>query len=363
MQVRAFKGPSAQTVLAMIKAELGSEAVILSSRDYVEQGVTWCEMTAGVDRDIPTQEGKDLQGQADARVRGSAPGWGEWHQEWNEIKAHLMTLMKPALRLDELAPRQRMALEYLGRQGVDDRVVLALYTRLRASAEVSVLEPLSRLMPVAPWIGGTWKQKAHVLCGPFGVGKTSAVIRMALAVRQNNAKARICLADADSQRGSGRMMLRHYAELCAMEYRNIAEPSGVTALAREAEGFDIILVDMPGLARDALLRNSLREKGIEMLDTGEGIAVHLVLSPLFSGAQMQAFFQQYACDKLCGLIWTKLDEACSFGALINGTVASGVPVTALSYGPGLQNSLVSARHAMIWRLLFKQELPDNSVKR
>jgi flagellar biosynthesis protein FlhF len=41
-------------------------------------------------------------------------------------------------------------------------------------------------------------------------------------------------------------------------------------------------------------------------------------------------------------------------------VQTGLPVSALSFGPGLGNSLAPARENMLWRLLFKRELPGGA---
>ncbi|MFV0422557.1 flagellar biosynthesis protein FlhF [Oleidesulfovibrio sp.] len=363
MQVRTFKGPSAKTVLAMIKAELGPDAVILSSRDCSGEGVSWCEMTAGVERGAPEAVPRMGRDEPAAGADGSPAGWGEWHREWDEIKGHLMALMKPALRLDELAPRQRVALEYLEREGVDDKVILALYKHLRSAPAASVLEPLSKVVPVRSWSSEGWPQKVQLVCGPYGTGKTSAVIRMALALRKREPSARVCLVNVDSQRGSGRMMLRHYAELCGMDYREVSGHADVNELSRMSDEYDKIIIDMSGLGRTENLTAALNKNGLAVFLEQQDCAIQLVMSPLYGDAQLRAFLRQYAYDVPCGLVWTKLDEACNFGALVNLSASTGLPVSTLSYGPGLKNSLVPAREAMIWRLVFKKQLPGDVAAR
>ena len=50
MQVKTFTGPSTQDVLAQVKAELGSDAIILASRELNGNGLRLFEITAGVER-------------------------------------------------------------------------------------------------------------------------------------------------------------------------------------------------------------------------------------------------------------------------------------------------------------------------
>lgn len=123
MQVKTFTGATSQEVLARIKAEMGPEAVILGNRTYRRNGVVCHEITAGLERNESESRNQEA---------GAPSGWGEWHKEWMQIKDQIFALMKPAIQLERLTPRQRVALEYLQREGVSDAVALALYKRLLA---------------------------------------------------------------------------------------------------------------------------------------------------------------------------------------------------------------------------------------
>ena len=85
--------------------------------------------------------------------------------------------------------------------------------------------------------------------------------------------------------------------------------------------------------------------------------MHLVLSPHYGEEALADILDRHACGQPGSLIWTKLDEAEHFGQMVNAALRTGLPVSALSHGPGLGNSLVPAQDTTIWRLLFKKELP------
>ncbi len=131
MQVKTFTGTTSQEILARIKAEMGPDAVILGNRTYRKNGAVCHEITAGMERP-----------QADNTApAGVVPGaWGEWHKEWQQIKNQIFALMKPAIQLERLTPRQRIALEYLQREGISDAVAVDLYQRLISQPGASVLE-------------------------------------------------------------------------------------------------------------------------------------------------------------------------------------------------------------------------------
>ncbi len=361
MQVKTFKGPDAKTVLASIKRELGPEAVILSKHEGSDEDGQWCEMTAGLER-ATTSGG--AAGIAGSTLGGTGPGsamaptgWNEWHREWSEIREHLLTLMKPGIKLDELAPRQRVALEFLEREGMDGTTLLRLYRRLHGHPHMSVLAPLGDMLPVRPWDAEAWPQRVHAVAGPFGCGKTSTLIRMALALRARKPNTRIALINTDNERGNGRLLLKHYADLSGILYREAGDPLSFATVLRETREMDTVLVDLPGLSRNADFAELDNRLG---LCAAQDMTVHMVLAPSYAPAQLAAFARQYAGPCTGSIIWTKLDEACTFGAVANIAASTGLPVSALSFGPGLKNTFVAARDVMLWRLLFKHQLPGEA---
>lgn len=373
MQIKTYTGRNATAVLAKIKAELGPDAVILSSRECREDDRTWHEMSVGIEHAAAPGVAAGSGGFAGRAMPGAPggpggpvpPGWEEWHREWSQMKEHLFALMKPALRMEDLTPRQRVALEYLTREGVDDGVAMTLHRRLAADSGASVLEALADIVPVRGWGLSAWPQRAHVFAGPFGAGKTTAMLRMALALRREKPDLKIVLVNADCGRGHGRLLLQHYAELSNLVYREASTAAEFATILRESPDAGRILVDLPGVARDGSLTRQLATLGLSGAvagavagaGAGNGVAVHLVLPPHHGPAQMTALLARYAFEGTGSLVWTKLDEACTFGALVNVAAACGLPVSALSYGPGMRNSLAAASDAALWRLLFKRQLP------
>ncbi len=357
MQVKTFTGPDAKTVLGRIKQEMGLDAVILSKHEGNGDNGPWCEMTAGLERAVKTL---DAGGNGNGKGAASPAGWNEWHREWSLIKEHLLVLMKPGIRLDDLSPRQRVALEYLEREGVEGTVLLDLFGRLRNTPHSSVLEPLSDMVSVKPWDENHWPERVHAVAGPYGAGKTSTLVRMALSLRSRRPDMSICIVNADSERGNGRLLLKHYAELSDMAYREASDGVSLANVLRESRQFDRVLIDLPGLGRQDSFSALSTRMG---LCAAQDMAVHLVLAPSYAPQQMSSFMRQYANGCAGSIIWTKLDEACTFGAVVNMAVSSGLPVSALSFGPGLKNTLTPARDVMLWRLLFKHQLPCDTPSR
>ncbi len=390
MQVRTFSARGMSAVLGMIREELGPDAVILDTQE--EDGVV--TMTVALEdasaqqaqpevaatgaraarayvsrgRAAPAQapeRGQDMPGE-DAAGNTSPPpfGWQKWHEEWSSIKTHLLALMKPALKLDILPPRQRLAIEYLQREGVEDEAMLELFQRLQNDPNSSILGPLAEMVPLRPWNEHSWPQRIQVIAGPFGAGKTSVAIRMALSLRRTSPACRICLVNADATRGNGRLLLRHYCDLSDMAYKEASTTLELVAAlnAAKKEGFDKIVVDLPGLSRGRRLSTLLADAGLAERtgETIDDVAVHLTLPPHYGTLQLSGILERYRTPHAGAIVWTKLDEAEHYGQIVNVALATGLPVSALSFGPGLGNSLSPVRESMLWRLLFKRELPMGS---
>lgn len=374
MRVKTYRGEDTQEVLARIKTELGADAVILSRQTRRDNGRTLCEVTAALDDDntnsdkestLTAAAGNGSGNGGPARAGGlsergllpdNPPGQAMWHREWSRIKEHFTALMRPQLDFASLKPTQRLALEYLEREDVAQDVILDLFKGLAGNPETSVLRPLEQILTVRPWAPDQWTGKHHILAGPHGAGKTTTLLRMALAHRRAEPGSRILLVNANLRRADGRMALRHMAEFSAMGFFEAAEQSQFTQLKRKAKDYDKVFIDLPGCERGEHL-----DRLLDVLDPSPlgRTDLHLVFSPHYSQGQMQSFFRQYFTDSASSLIWTKLDEADSYGALINAASITGLPVSAICSGPGLTDTLFPADHLSIWRLIFKHRMPDS----
>ena len=359
MRVKTYRGKNTQSVLARIKAELGPEAVILSTRNHNDNGSKTCEITAALDQSpaTPASAARTAR-ETDLDIETlRVPGWGQWQHEWLRIKDHFTALLKPQMDFARLRPRQRLALEFLEREGASPEVILDIYRALLDEPEMSVLTPLEKMVRVRPFVSSKWPNKFHALAGPHGVGKTSVLVRMALAAKREQEDARICLVNTDHRRSTGKMALQHYAQLSGFHYRDVSDPAELEKLVDESGQFDKIFIDMPGLDKGISLEQFC---GKSRLSDLEDLCVHLLLSPHYAPAQLAAFQRQYFSCLVCGLVWTKLDEACDFGSLVNVAVATGLPISALAFGPGLGDLDTRVRHSAVWRMLFKHQLPNET---
>ena len=346
MKVKTYRGRSVQEVLQQIKIELGEDAVILNTHNYSEGGKNVCEVVVGIEPEVEEDQA-ELDGTAGQE-------WSSFQKQWLQFKDQLFSLIRPQIDMERLTSRQGQLVKYLEKEGVDTEVLLKLWDKLKDRPDASGVAELSRLVSLKPWQSDKWKERCHALVGPHGVGKTSTLLRMAMKYKQENPGKKICLLNADAHQGKGRLFLRHYAELSDLEYKEALEVEDWSSMSEQLQRYDKIFIDIPGLGANKDLSTWWTENGVDVLPD---VCIHLVLSPLYSNVQLNAFVNKFFSPKRTSVIWTKLDEACSFGSLINTSFFTGLPISLITYSPGLKNSMAAAEDKKIWKLIFKHSLP------
>ncbi len=369
MQVRTFQGISTQEVLNRVKTEMGSDAVILSSREFQKDGERCYEVTAGRERSTQDQVIPPAQnamsgssglpgiGGMGGMNTGVPTGYSDWHKEWSRFKDHMYALMQPALNWEKVSPRQKVALEYLQNEGVDDDVIFDLYQTLTdPESDGSLLVALSDIVPMVDADSDFWSQHIHLIAGPYGSGKTTTALRLASLLRESNNEAKIAFINTDSVRGNGRIVLRHFAELSGFDTFDVMDKQSFITCVKNTIDYDYVFVDIQAIPKDETLMNKLEYFGLGQIK--QNIACHLCLSPCYSSDQLDHYVKQYQTDIPMGITWTKLDDSVSYGSMVNVSAHSGLPISLLSYGAELSNSLCFAEPKLVWKLLLKHELPN-----
>lgn len=332
--------------MAQIKKELGPEAVILSNQTRRENGMSYCEIMAAVEPDPVIPQNKEDDG-----LPGTGPR-GCWEREWSEIKGHLSALLKPHMDLDSLSPRLKLAMQHLEREGVEESILTGLFLKLKGARTPSLLAELGQVAPVKACASFT--EKFQLVAGPSGSGKTSALLRMALAAKQAAPEKRIGLINCDERVSGGKSVLKRYAELSGLQFADATDPEDFDRVLLACRNFDAIYVDLPALPPGQTLEQWMRVRNLLPRDD---VAAHLVLPPYFAQAHFTSVWERHRSTLLKSLIWTKLDEAGTFGSLINMGHMTGLPASGFSFGPGVAATMTEADSQAMWKLVFSHQMP------
>lgn len=253
-----------------------------------------------------------------------------------------------------------MYLELVGQdlsEELADRIVNA--ARLEISDEDdepamrdAVLRHLAELVPAAdpslPRRSPDGRPLTIALIGPTGVGKTTTLAKLAATCKLKQGR-NVGLVTCDTYRIAAVDQLRTYANIIGLPLEVALTPDQMRRSVETLSGCDVILIDTAG--RGSNDRGRLDELG-HCLSAAEPHEVHLVLSSTASEKvllQEAEAFAEVGADRV---VLTKLDEAVSFGVLVNVMQSIGKQLSFLTTGQEVPDHIEVGRPRRLAELVL-----------
>jgi flagellar biosynthesis protein FlhF len=373
MRIRRFVGNDFKETLALVKKELGSDAVIMSSRTIKTGfglGRKKVEITAALDykqppQNVPTarqkagegspfgktldsaiygpsgpsgQSGRsgpsglydlydsyDVSGQSGLSGRSGAPLPDNIERILDEVRTlrgELLPLIRGGAGGSDAHP--------LVRRGIDETLAAGLVERARGDAR-KLREAIAQDFKAAPPLNG---RRVCIFTGPTGVGKTTTLAKMAAGCAMEGRK--VMLTTFDVFRPGAEAQLRFYAERLNMPFRSLATITELFNLLTHTN--DTIFVDTPG--------RSPKDKGfieglLSFRFTDMPMNTCLLLGAEADPEANMAYYGKYEGLGIDSLIFTKVDEGVRFGSIYNVAVKSGKPVSHITNGQSVPGDIVA----------------------
>lgn len=305
MRVKLYRAQGMAAAMALIRDELGPEALILATRRLAD-GV---EVTAALE---PTEE------------PGAWPA-GEATEPWGEpSRAGTAQPATPAPADD-----RRTAL--LARHGVP----AALAARLGHGTLEAALEAALAFAPLPLAPGG----KPLLLAGPPGAGKTLTAAKLATRLVMGGIAPAVI--SADGRRAGAVEQLAAYTRLLGIELLVAGQPAALArALARPSGG--PALIDAPGL--DPFDPGQRAE--LAALIAAAGASVALVLPAGLDPVEAAEIADAHAALGAQLLVPTRLDLARRLGSVLTAA-AAGLALAEAGIGPGAADGLAPCTPALL----------------
>ncbi|MEW5847919.1 MAG: flagellar biosynthesis protein FlhF [Myxococcota bacterium] len=336
--VRTFRASDARSALQAVKAALGAQAVILSTRE-VKSGLFQppeVEITAALHVDTPqiapppaTVTRAYRQAASSAPTSWPGEGNSRGGDVWPEAgwPAHARTLWRT-----------------LTEQGVPDDVahaaVLAGRDRdpwpgphvLQEGAR-QFLHSRLHCAP-APWLDAN--RRIMALVGPTGVGKTTTVAKMA-ARAMLDGRLKVGLISVDTWRVGAWQQLAKYGEILGVPTLVARTREELCSAAARLRGCQLVLVDTAGRSEeDAILRQA------ELLRSVDAMEMYLTVSATNGTRDVAACARRYRALDPHGIVVTKLDEAVAPGCVLATDLSPAQPLVALTDGQSIPEDLHAA---------------------
>ncbi len=195
------------------------------------------------------------------------------------------------------------------------------------------------------------------LIGPTGVGKTTTIAKLAAAFKLRQ-KQKVGLITIDTYRIAAVDQLRTYANIIGVPLKVVLSPTELVVAMKEmsAEGCDTVLIDTAGRSHaDQLKLNELSQ----FISAAKPTEVHLVLSSTTTQEAMEAAYERFSQIRPGGvdqIIFTKLDEAVSFGVLLNVARIASRALSYLTTGQDVPDNIEVGQPRRLARLILGEKL-------
>ncbi|MHC4446516.1 MAG: flagellar biosynthesis protein FlhF [Planctomycetota bacterium] len=240
----------------------------------------------------------------------------------------------------------RQAQQEVGETGLGDE----------AAVRESVLRHLAGCVPVAdpavPRQSPDGRPLTIALVGPTGVGKTTTVAKLAASFKLRLGR-RVGLITADTYRIAAVDQLRTYANIVGLPLYVALTPSDVSQAVHALADQDVILIDTAGRGHNDGQR--LEELG-RIVAAASPHEVHLVLSSTASERVLLQEAQAFGPVGVHKIVLTKLDEAVSFGMLINVVRQVGKQLSFITTGQEVPDHIEVGRRERLAGLVMGEAI-------
>ncbi len=161
--------------------------------------------------------------------------------------------------------------------------------------------------------GKDGRPRTIALIGPTGVGKTTTIAKLAATFKLKQ-KLNVSMITIDTYRIAAVDQLRTYANIIGLPVHVVLTPLEMKQAMAQCADADVVLIDTAGRSqRDSDKLDELKA----FIEAANPHEVHLVLSSTCSQPVMEQAIERFSSIRTDRIILTKLDEAVSFGVVLN----------------------------------------------
>ena len=364
LQIKSYFAGSVQDAMEFAKNEMGADALLLNSRPSPPEARYLGKYEVVFGR-YPERPASPVPSPVPAT---SGPANGDDLRSKMDDILNLLTRTSPSsFTADPYRARHPNLVEPLARAGVEAALAAeieeAVAFRLNQRSVTSISRPrkpsewtaenliaettdeIARRFEVAPAIG-----RITALVGPPGSGKTTTLVKLAVTQAVSGGGP-VRLISADMLRIGGAEQLRTYAAILGVPFQAVENTGALTQAIDNAPATAQILIDTPGLSP-----SMLSEVGMELaafLGRRQDIDTHLVLTATANQLVLEQAAQRFSVCSPSKLIFTRLDETETLGALFGLAIRCEKPLSFLCHGQLIPEDIEPASRGRITEALVR----------
>ncbi|AZV42291.1 flagellar biosynthesis protein FlhF [Peribacillus asahii] len=192
-------------------------------------------------------------------------------------------------------------------------------------------------------------QKKYInVVGPTGVGKTTTLAKVAAQTVLKERK-KVAFITTDTYRIAAIDQLKTYAKILNVPIEVAYNLDDFKRAAERFAHYDLVFIDTAGRN----FRNAQYVKDLgDIIDFTEEMETYLVLSLTSKQRDMEDIYRQFSTIPLKHIIFTKADETATYGAMINMMQQCQLAPAYITNGQNVPDDLMKATPVNILNLLF-----------
>lgn len=320
MKIKKYIGKTAHEAMLKLKMELGSDAIVLNTKTIRHKGLfgyfkkPLVEITAAFEEKSLVD--KNLTNYYESKLN-------DINQEIVELKKIMMNFPVNKLEEEILPPILNRFHSILIENGVDSKISIELlkkienqididgkdYDTIRNIIKYNLIENLGSPKPITL----ENNQKTIFFIGPTGVGKTTTLAKIAANFVLKN-KYDIGLITSDTYRIAAVEQLKTYSDILQLPLKIAYNKKEMIDAIDYFSSKDIILVDTAGRNHNDI--EQLQQLK-DILYTTKSKEIYLLVNANIGFRALKTLIEKYAFLEDYRIIITKVDEAESYGNILN----------------------------------------------
>ncbi|SHG57715.1 flagellar biosynthesis protein FlhF [Thermosyntropha lipolytica DSM 11003] len=369
MKIKKFLAKDYQTALKMAKAEMGPDAIILHTEKVKKKGIfglfspPQVEITVAVDETIKVRTDK----KRDNFAASYEPGKRESVSAGNQIKSpeereslfrelNTMKSMMEEIRNkmyevelvrgmpEEIQRFFRMLLE----NNIDKDIALNIINKVENRLPPDKLhdkmwirdlvldaleEYVKEIRPIE--IDVCRKGTVVMLIGPTGVGKTTTIAKLAANLTFMD-KKEVALITLDTYRVAAAEQLRTFAEIIGIPISVVFDQVELKEAIEKYREKDVVFIDTAG--RSPYNDEQMAELK-EYIEVAAPDEIILVLSVTTQSSELVNIYNRFSLFNIDKIIFTKVDEARSYGQILNTIYEIKKPIAYITNGQNVPDDI------------------------
>lgn len=377
MKVKKFYGVDNRDVIAKVKGELGSNAVILHQRKVKPKGLfgflkkTIVEVVAAIEENeiattaINTTNMAKTQ-ELDLKQRTALKSnEKELKKEIDDIKDMLGTVVNQMQSInlsnttDDLNNRRNSCIyNILHENEMDEELINELLDKCNMDTNLIEIEDREAIKTalreiIPPTINNNNIEptsKVVFFIGPTGVGKTTTIAK--IAANYSLVKGlNVGLISADTYRIAAVEQLKVYSDILNIPLEVIYSPKEIHGAVQRLSNRDIIMIDTAGRSHK---NNEHVEELSLLLNEVKNKNIYLVISSTTKNSDLEDILNTYSFINNYKIIFTKLDEVSTYGPILNIAMREPEYISYVTTGQSVPDDIEVLTSNKILDMLLKE---------